>query len=255
MRIFTLLLLTTFYTKAQLPTLYFISGIGSDERVFDSLKFNKNYKKVFLKYSTPTAGDNMKSFSEGFYSQIDTSKAMVFIGSSLGGMLSAELNARFKNSKAILISAAQNRQQLPWRYRTRLARPIFNVIPGFVFKNVALRFPIKVNKRSAFDYKFFRNMLRSKSPQYYKRTARLILNWDKKSISNTVFQIHGEKDHLLPFKNFKNTFASIKKGSHLITLTHQRELSLLINNILENESPTEIKIKNLNVSVQDKSEK
>jgi pimeloyl-ACP methyl ester carboxylesterase len=213
--------------QAQKTTIYLLPGIGSDGRIFDSLKFDKErftVKKVV--YTTPVKQDNLASFAKSLLPQIDTSNTFILIGTSLGGMLSVELSDICKPQKVILISSAKTRNDLPPRYKLQRKFGFYKIIPAFVYKVTAKPMQKLVEPDRRKYASVFSAMLKAKNPLYLKRTAGLIMQWERSENRKQVVQIHGTNDHTLPFRYVSSPDFTLKKGSHMMTLTAFDELQL-----------------------------
>ncbi|WP_296623423.1 hypothetical protein [Marivirga sp.] len=76
----------------ETPIIYLFPGQGSDERLFDSLKFKIDYRIVHIEYPIPDNGSSLSAYAKRISKQIDTSQQYIFIGVSLGGMIISELH-------------------------------------------------------------------------------------------------------------------------------------------------------------------
>ncbi len=231
MRLLTsLLILITLNSFSQ--TIYLFPGQGSDERIFEKIKFDPSYKIVHIKYPVPEKGTTMKQFAEIIRQQIDTSGKYTFIGVSLGGMLCSELSETLHPEKIIIISSAKSRKDLPFRYRFQKSIPVYKIIPaGLIKLGARILQPIVEPDRKK-NKSTFKSMLKSKDKKYLKRTINMIVKWDKTTYSNKIIHIHGTKDHTLPIRKLKADHI-IKKGSHMMTLTRGEEINILIGSILK----------------------
>lgn len=162
---------------------------------------------------------------------IDTSTSYTFIGVSLGGMLISELLDVYKPQKAILISSAKCRSELPFRYRFQKHVPLNKIIPKRLIKLGAKILQPLVEPDRNKNKSTFKSMLTDKNPKYLKRTVNLIINWDKKEAHSSIIHIHGDEDKTIPLRNVKNA-QILKKGSHMMTLTRGAELNEIIKEIL-----------------------
>jgi len=78
----------------------------------------------------------------------------------------------------------------------------------------------------------FKSMLKNKNSKFLKRTVNMIIRWDKKTYNKNIIHIHGTKDHTLPIRKTKPTI-TIKKGSHMMTLTRGKEIEKILNSLLK----------------------
>lgn len=228
-KIFVIVFALKFYSFSQ--TIYFFPGQGSDERIFKDIILDSSYKKVYLNYPIPNKGMSMKEYAFEISKNIDTSEAYSFVGVSLGGMLISELIDTYNPQKAIIISSAKCRNELPFRYRFQKFVPLNKVIPKRLIKlGAKILQPIVEPDRNK-NKSTFKSMLKNKNPRYLKRTVNLIINWDKKEANSSIIHIHGDKDKTIPIRNVKNCI-KIENGSHMMTLTRGKELNEIILGIL-----------------------
>jgi pimeloyl-ACP methyl ester carboxylesterase len=217
--------------QTNLTSVYFFPGTGSDERLFSKIQLPAGYEAKFIKYHVPDKRTTMSEYAAELAKQIDTTKAFVIIGVSVGGMLCTELTDMLKPLKTIIISSSKCRRELPRHYRFQKHIPINKLFgPRFIkamsFVAQAVVEPDR-NKHKA----IFKAMLRDKNPHYLKRTVNMIINWERETFSLEIIHIHGTKDHTLPLKNIKPSVI-IQKGSHMMTLTRGEEIGAIIHDFL-----------------------
>ena len=224
------LFLVSFFSGAQSnkTAAYFLHGQGADKRLFDSIKLSDSYEVYYIEYGTPDRGSTMNSFARELAKQIDTNQKFVLVGTSLGGMLCAEMSEFLHPEKTILISSAANRKELPFRYRFQRVIPLYFIVPGFVMKGSARILQPIVEPDRKHNKDTFKAMLKAKNGKYMRRTIRMIIYWKRKTNSAELVRIHGAKDHTLPIRNMEHVDYVVPKGSHMITLTRGREISALL---------------------------
>lgn len=213
---------------------YFFHGQGSDERVFSKIQLDSNFRAVHVIYPLPEKGTTLHDYAAIIGRQIDTSGRYIFIGYSLGGMICSELADHFKPEKIILISSAKCRSELPFRYRFQKTIPVNKTIPKGLIKRGALILQPLVEPDRNKNKAVFISMMKDKDPRYLKRTADMIINWDKKDYSKKIIHIHGNNDHTIPVENVKADYI-IDNGSHMMVLTRGDEINKLINEIVHSK--------------------
>jgi pimeloyl-ACP methyl ester carboxylesterase len=214
--------------------IYLFPGQGSDKRLFTKIKFDNRFTVHHISYPTPKKGIKLKEFTYQISKQIDTSNAYIFIGVSLGGMICSELTDILHPQKTIIISSAKCRKELPIRYKFQKYIPFYKLIPAKVVYFGAKIFQPIIEPDRNLEKETFKSMLYAKSPEYLKRTADMIINWNKCSFSDKIIHIHGTNDHTLPIKHIKADYI-IKNGSHMMALTKGDEINELILQILKKE--------------------
>lgn len=207
---------------------YFLHGQGADKRLFDSIQLPESCEIRCIEYGTPDRGSTMNSFARELSKQIDTTEKFVLVGTSLGGMLCAEMSEFLHPEKTILISSAANRKELPFRYRFQRVIPLYFIVPGFVMKGSARILQPIVEPDRKHNKDTFKAMLKAKNGKYMRRTIRMIIQWKRKTNSAKLVRIHGDKDHTLPIRNVKQVDYLVEDGSHMITLTRGPEISVLL---------------------------
>ncbi|HTL80424.1 MAG TPA: alpha/beta hydrolase, partial [Bacteroidia bacterium] len=113
--------------------IYFISGLGADERVFQNLEFSL-IEPVFIKWITPSIDETLASYAERL-SKIIPENDPNIIGLSFGGMLSVEIAKTHPEGKVLIISAAKNKREIPYDYRVAGKTRIQNLLPMRIIKN------------------------------------------------------------------------------------------------------------------------
>ncbi|MBI1228330.1 MAG: alpha/beta hydrolase [Bacteroidetes bacterium] len=226
-----LLFLLKVYGQNKPINVYIFPGTGSDERLFSKLVLPENYTANYIQYSVPDKHAKLREYAELLSEQIDTTKAFVLIGVSVGGMICTELTDLLKPEKTIIISSSKCRQELPRQYRFQKYIPINKLfgprfIKGMSFVAQAVVEPDR-NKEKA----IFKAMLHDKNPKFLKRTVNMIINWDRRKYSPNIIHIHGTKDHTLPLRNI-NPSIIIQGGSHMMTLTEGEKISGIVRDIL-----------------------
>jgi hypothetical protein len=74
-------------------------------------------------------------------------------------------------------------------------------------------------------------MLNDKDPDFLKRTAAMIIQWERNESREDIVHIHGDNDHTIPIRNVDYDYL-IEDGSHMMVYTRADEISDLINKIL-----------------------
>ncbi|MGM0580577.1 MAG: alpha/beta fold hydrolase [Bacteroidota bacterium] len=227
---FILCRFTLTFSQEQ-PNIYLFPGQGSDERLFDSLEFKNNTNIVHIKYPVPKKRSSLAEYAIRLSNQIDTSQQYILIGVSLGGMIISELHDFLNPEKAIIISSAKSRSELPFRYRFQKVVPIYKIVPSkLMLAGAKFLQPIVEPDRNT-NKATFKSMLSSKNPLYMKRTVEMIIKWEKENAQENIIHIHGTKDRTIPIRNIKPTNI-IEGGSHMMTLTQPSPINEILSEYL-----------------------
>jgi pimeloyl-ACP methyl ester carboxylesterase len=98
--------------EKALKDIYFVSGLGADERVFRLLKF-EGYQPVHLHWVAPQAGESIADYAQRLSTQIK-SDCPIIIGLSFGGMIAVEIGKHISVEKVILISSVKTTSEIPF---------------------------------------------------------------------------------------------------------------------------------------------
>ena len=93
------------------PTVYFISGLGANEKAFSFLDISF-CNPVFVQWITPLPKETLPEYALRLKQQIKDPKAFV-VGLSFGGMLATEMAKQNPAQKTILISSNKTTEEFP----------------------------------------------------------------------------------------------------------------------------------------------
>ncbi len=220
-------------TNAQnRKTIYLIPGQGSDYRIYKYFKFS-DFDTVHIHYIIPEKDETMKSYAYSLANQIDTSRRYSIVGVSLGGMLAVEMSEFLHPEEVIIISSAENRTELPFRYRFMKTLPLNKLFGGNFLHKAAPLAQIVVEPDSKTERAICKSMLENKNKIFMKRSVNMIVNWERKTNDTKIIHIHGDTDHTIPLRNIKNPDYIVKTGSHMMTLTKGTELQKIVKSYLK----------------------
>lgn len=217
----------TAQTKARI---YLFPGQGSDYRIFQNLNFPPQYDTICISYPMPDKDEGLAEFAQRFVNETDTAQPFILMGVSMGGMICSELSEILPAETIILISSAKCQSELPMHYRFQSVFPVNDFVPPLIVKAGALFLQPLVEPDRNNNKECFKSMLSSKSPIYLKRTADMIINWQKEDYSDKIIHIHGDADNTLPLKNIKADYI-LPGGSHMMTLTRAADLQVILDEI------------------------
>ncbi len=67
--------------------IYFISGLGADERVFQSLSIEKSHAAIYIKWFEPFTKETLVQYVERLKVQINQDEAYILLGVLFGGIV------------------------------------------------------------------------------------------------------------------------------------------------------------------------
>ena len=211
-------------------TLNFISGLGADERVFQSLKLI-NAENNYVKWIEPGKNETIENYAQRLSVQIDTSKTNILICVSFGGLIGIELSKIIHFEKIIIISSVKNKYEIPFYYQIAGKLQLYKLIPGSLLRSynfiISFFFGITNDK----EKELLKNILKDTNSIFLKWAISKITNWKNKDQINDLYHIHGNKDRLFPVRNIKD-YTKVIDGHHFMIITKSDEISKRINEII-----------------------
>ena len=85
--------------EAEDITVYFISGMCYNCKVFDKLRLPKGYKKAYIEWFIPSPDESLSEYAHKMAKTIDTSRPFILIGYSFGAVIMQEMTLFLKPEK------------------------------------------------------------------------------------------------------------------------------------------------------------
>ena len=210
--------------------IYFISGLGADERIFKNISLPDSYTPVHIPWIRHNRNESLPDYAHRLASMIDTKEKFALIGLSFGGMIATEIANRLKVEKTILISSIPSVQQLPYYYKLAGKLRLHRVLPISMIKHAALLKRFFAPETSE-DKIMLRGMIRDCDPDFIRWALHAIITWKNHLVPDHFIHIHGRKDGILPLMYAKPTHL-INGGGHLMILNRAREINKVLNEVL-----------------------
>lgn len=210
-------------------TIYCISGLGADERIFANLRLN-DYQLVHIPWTRPEKNDTIQRYAMRLSESIKEDNA-IMMGVSFGGMLGIEIARHRSLQKLILVSSIKSFSEMPRWMRVAGQLKLNHLLPTRSFK-----FTERIdNKRLGITTAEEIEMVRS-----YRQTAdrksldwgiNQILNWKNNWIPENIIHIHGEYDKVFPIRHIKAAHI-VKGATHMMIYNRADEVSkYLLDNL------------------------
>jgi len=208
------------------PTIYFIPGLGVDERVFymlDIVGANRHFCKIFK----PQKKESLKSYAQRMIEDNNIQENSIIVGLSFGGIIAAEINDLIPCKQLIIISSLKNKYERPFWMTLQPTLPI-KLLPPIAFKAAAVAASPFVGKMSYEEFDVYLSMLNNTDDDYYKWAVQQVINWERKEYDPNIIHIHGRNDLLFPNHFIKNQIV-IEGGAHTLVLRYYKQVSKIIN--------------------------
>ncbi len=210
--------------------LYFLSGLGADERIFQFLQL-PGYVRHYIRWIRPYPQETLEHYADRLTAQIEHDRP-ILIGVSFGGMIAVEMAKLMPVEKLILISSAKTREELPPYFQLLRGFPLHSYIPIQVTQQLSLitaDWWFSVASQPERD--LLRSVLQDTDPAFLQWAIDGVLHWDNATPPKEVVHIHGTGDRLLPIAYVKPDI-TIADSGHLMIVSRAAELSTLLTAIL-----------------------
>lgn len=216
------------------PIVYFISGLGADHRAYQFITL-EGFEFKHIQWVEHSEKDSMGTYAEKLIAQIDTSKPVVLVGTSLGGMLSIEIAKRIKVEHLFLISTIKIKNEQPAYFNFFKLFPMYEWMPNNVMGNPDfwLKFLFPAGLKSEWK-DMFADMFGKWTPAFLRWAMRASLQWDNTVKPENYTHIHGDHDIVFPHIHLSN-FHLIKDGTHIMVLSKAREIKAIMMEVLTNK--------------------
>lgn len=213
-------------------TIYRIPGMGLDKRVFSKLEFPEGYEVVDIEWRRYAGVTTLGDYARALIDEFDFNKPFSLVGLSMGGMIVIEMMKYIKPERAMIISSAKKRNELPWRARFIGNTGLYKLVPSKLMKSVAILMIKKLVSLPQKQHETLVDMLASCDAKFFKWSLGAITTWDNKEVRGEVVHIHGDKDRTIFFKNIKEPVIVIEGGTHFMAGNRAGEINKIIKNTL-----------------------
>lgn len=182
---------------------YFISGLGADERVFERIQLPEQVNVHFIHWLEPLPKESFSDYCLRLSAQITHKDKVVLIGLSFGGMVCIEISKFIPVQKIILLSSIATASELPLRFRLVNSLKLHRFVPAGLLKTPNPFTYWWFGVRTPREKFLLRNFLQRVSSNYLKWSINAVFNWTNKERPMHVYQIHGTNDRIFPYKKIK----------------------------------------------------
>ncbi len=210
----------------KIITLYAISGLGADHRVFQYLDLNADI--IHLHWIQPQKEESLKQYAHRLAEKIDTSEPFGLIGVSFGGLIATEIAKKLNPKFTILISSTDLKNGLRQVYGWVGRLGVVELIPptGFRIPKMLANYLF-----GAKNEKLLSDILDDSDFNFTKWAVISLTKWKNDEPLDNVLKINGTKDLLIPGSNDSQTLI-IENGTHFMVVDRADEVSEKINSYL-----------------------
>jgi pimeloyl-ACP methyl ester carboxylesterase len=213
-------------------TVYCISGLGADHRIFAKLSA-PGIEFRPLAWLSPSRKESIGNYAGRMCQSIRDDRP-VLLGVSFGGMMAIEMAKKNPGATVIIVSSVGTRRQLPLWMRIGGHLQIDRLSPAAVVKRGTLltrlenyELGVESEEEAALCREFREHIDRG----YLNWAIREILRWRNEWRPVSFYHIHGGRDHIFPIQRVDPTFA-IPDGGHFMIYNRAEQISRLLGGIL-----------------------
>ena len=210
-------------------TIYFLSGLGADERIFQYLDLGQ-FEKKYIKWITPEANESLSHYARRLTKQIEPSGKFILVGLSFGGIVAIEICRIIRPEKVILISSIKSYNELP--YHTKLAGKLklYKIYPFWITKYLNYLVIWFFSAKSWQQKALLRDFIRRSDTRFLRWAIIQVLNWKSEPPDLPIISIHGSSDHIFPVRDLE--VDHVLPGGHLVVMEEPGEISKIIKDQL-----------------------
>lgn len=217
--------------------LYFLSGLGADQRVFSKLELDDRFAVHYIEWIKPEKKESISHYASRLVTQIDTTRPFQLVGLSFGGIMASELSNIIHPEQIIIISS------------TPTGVPVSKFYQGLTKFLLLSPFAAPFLKSTnALTYKYFgantpelkallKSVLHDTDSKFLKWALTRMGNWERKETAENLYHIHGTGDKLIPIKLVKPNVA-IEGAGHLMVYAQAKQISDILNKKLSDNLVT-----------------
>lgn len=214
---------------------YFISGLGTDERLFKNLDLT-GIPHHFLNWLKPLPHEKLSGYLDRLAAGIDLKEEVLLVGVSFGGIAAQEIARKIPVKKVILISSVKSEKEFALRLKLPALGELDKPVPGWFMKRGAAVianyfFSIKTRASAA----FLKELIDSADPELIKWSVRQVLSWKSAGPLPNLVHIHGDNDRVFPLNQIQNPIV-VKGGGHFMVADQAEEISKILRKVILNAS-------------------
>lgn len=217
-----------------MSTVYLISGLGADWRMFRFLQLPTHLQRHYVEWIAPKhIREPLSEYVLRLKQQI-TDPHPILIGLSFGGLAAIELAKFLQPRKTIIISSLATRYALPKYFRALGATKLHRWAPLQVLQSGLPLAPWFFGAHTRFEKELLREIILDIDERYLRWALGQLLDWQQLEVPPELVHIHGTADRVLPLYD-RPGLIKVAGGEHLMVMNRADEISAILGKILPSE--------------------
>ncbi|RYY94156.1 MAG: alpha/beta hydrolase [Chitinophagaceae bacterium] len=213
-------------------TLYVLSGLGADARVFQKICWPEGVRVRHVPWVAWPPGESLPGYARRLAAGIDSTAPFALAGLSLGGMLAAEMSCFLEPRATLLLSSAASARRLPPWFRAPGLPALQALLPGWAYRQHHALLHWIFGLRTAEEKALFASIVRDADPHFVRAAIRGVLTWTRREAPPGLQSLHGAADRLLPARYAQPDY-QVPGAGHLAVFTHAAAVSAWIRERLD----------------------
>ena len=210
-----------------MKTLYYISGLGADDRVFKFLQL-QDVNEKFIRWIKPDEQESLSDYCKRLTSQIDPADGIVLIGISFGGIVAQEISKHIRVDKVIIISSIKGPTELDWKLTlVRCLRLHFLAPSRFLKWSNLITADYFFGTQSKAESDLLKQIIKDTDRSFIRWAITAIMRWDNSPLEKNLVHIHGSNDRIFPIGQIRNPIV-VDGGGHFMIVNRAKEISELL---------------------------
>jgi len=201
--------------------LIMLSGMGADARVFEKQR-EAIPQMIVPEWINPHPRESLASYAARLADKNNPGKPCYIGGASFGGFLALEMIQQLDVIGSLLVGSVRSSSEFPRGFQSlRKISRVADVLPFEVVTMLSKLLLISSGSLSDSHLTDLISQMSESDASFLRWACRAVLEWDGEANTGdtAIYQIHGEKDFVLPPKNTKPD-AIIANAGHAISMSH-----------------------------------
>lgn len=217
--------------------LIFLPGLGADARLFVSQRASFPHAE-FQRLPAPSEGEEFGDYAKRWAESIEWTPGHLVVGFAFGGVLALEAAARHEGFRKacgalVLVSSCRSHDAVTADFRRQVA--LSRMIPQMMQRRLLMCFAERFSPEddlSGAQRQLLKDMAAELNLDHLRWASRACCEWQMEGTEQIeadlrVFQVHGEKDSVIPLVR-KDVDFVVPNAGHLLQYTHGGELDAYI---------------------------
>ncbi|HET8574084.1 MAG TPA: alpha/beta hydrolase [Edaphocola sp.] len=209
---------------------WFISGLGADERAFQFLDL-KGWNHHFIQWISPADNEPIEAYAQRLLLQIEGTNP-VLVGYSFGGMMAIELARLIPAAKVIILASVKNKDELPPWFRLAGQVSAYAFVPThWILKPMSFYYWLFGAERRE-DKQLLSEIIQATDLDFLAWAMKVITRWQNDFIPPNLVHIHGTVDRVLPYR-YVQADISVEDAGHFMLVTRAAEVSGILHRLID----------------------